>query len=113
MTDNLLDARLPLAVSRFKNDQLAARKKYEDVPLCKTITDFLRHHNASSVMALASPLREELLNRLEGMADILEQTSKELLAVYEVGDESVLSGIQRKTYDSRMKEVVESLDHYP
>lgn len=113
MTDNLLDARLPLAVSRFKNDQLAARKKYEDVPLCKTITDFLRHHNASSVMALAAPLCEELLNRLRGMADILEQTSKELLVVHGVGDESALSGIQRKVYDARMKAVVLQLDHYP
>ncbi|OGZ20093.1 MAG: hypothetical protein A2494_04245 [Candidatus Lloydbacteria bacterium RIFOXYC12_FULL_46_25] len=113
MTDNLLDARLPLALSCFKNEQSAARKKYEDAPLCKTITDFLHHHGASSIMVLASPEREELVNHLKGMADVLEQTSKELLAVYGVEDESALSGMQRKTYDARMKAVVESLDHYP
>lgn len=88
-------------------------ERYKDVPLCKTITDFLRYHNVQSITLLAPKERRELTARMQHMFGVLERTSKELLAVYEVTDESALSEIQRKVYDARMKAVVESNDHYP
>ncbi len=100
MTDNVLDARLPFALGRFKTLHLEHIKKYKDIPLCKTVTSFLEHHNASTFTALDGVERKELTSRMQYMFTTLEQTSKELLLVYGVEDESDLSGMQRKAYDA-------------
>lgn len=101
--------------ARTKIERLHAKsvEKYKDVPLCKTISDFLRYYNLQSMEELTLEQTKVLHARMWNTFEILERTSKELLSVYKVNDESALSLIQRKIYDARMKAVVENQDHYP
>lgn len=113
MTANIIDARLSFAIAQSKNLHLEYLEKYKDVPLCKTITDFLRYHHAQVLTDLTDVQKGELMHRMGNMLARVANTSRELLSVYAVENESQLSGAQRVTYDARMKAVVESEDHYP
>ena len=113
MTAKIIDARLSFAIAQSKNLHLEYLEKYKDVPLCKTITDFLRFHHTQTLAELPDAQKQELMQRMGNMLARVAVTSKELLSVYAVENESQLSGAQRVTYDARMKAIVESEDHYP
>lgn len=113
MADSIIDGRLSFAIARSKNLHLEHLEKYKDVPLCKTITNFLQFHHAQTLTDLSDAQKKELMHRMGNMLARIAATSKELLMVYAVENETQLFGAQRVAYDARMKAVVEREDHYP
>lgn len=92
---------------------IAERDRHAVQPYCKIIQHFLRAHHAPDLLDLSSSDRNELMRILNKFFLRLKKESEEMLAVYGVHDEHELAANQREIYYTRMKALVEDLDHYP
>ncbi len=92
---------------------IGERDRHAAQPYCKIIQNYLRIHQAKDLLDLPPANRNELLRVMNAFFARLKKESDEMLAVYGATDEHQLAPNQREIYYTRMKALVDDMDHYP
>ena len=109
----ILERELAFMIEYGVNTHMSAAKKYQGIPYCKAITDYLTLKSKTSVSELTSHESSELQARLERIVMLLELVSDTFLEACRVPSKTALSEIQLKHYDECMKAAVVREDHFP